>query len=412
MSAARIASWYSAVALAVLALGCGATVDPLGRERGEQEEPAPDSDLLRPLVPPTSYPDLFTDLLGKSRAEVSARVEAAFARLFHGEPSSEAIYFTVGGDQAYIQDILHGDVRSEGIGLGMLICVQLDRRDEFDRLWRFAFAALEQKSGPAKGYFRSTCSDGPCFDPYGHQEIVMALLFAHGRWGSRSGDIDYGSQALRLMAAMWQAPTAEMSALVDAESRLVVDEPTAEGSKRTRPSNVKPGYYDLWAEATGDERWSQAASAGRELLRRAAHPQTGLLPLRADFAGQAVPGSDRFVPDGYRAHLNMALDYLFVDASPGYAAQNERLLAFFAQQGMDGYGSSYLLDGSRCVDCTPSTALLAMNGVSALTVTVEPRSSFIQAAWDAQPQDGQARYYDGLLHLVALLALSGNLRVY
>jgi oligosaccharide reducing-end xylanase len=405
------------VALAALSSACGATVDPLGYEpRPPDVVNAPDSDTLRALPAPSGYPNAFRELLGKSDAEVAALLEAAFERLFHGDPTSEAIYFTVGDDQAYIQDILHGDVRSEGMGLGMLIAVQLDHREEFDRLWRFAHASLEYDAGSARGYFRSTCSSGPCIDPYGHQELAMALLLAHGRWGSRSGSIDYGSEALRLLEVMWQTPAAadaggsELTALFDAEHLLVVDEPTRERASMTRPSNVKPGYYALWAIATGDDRFNQAAQAGRVFLQGAAHPRTGLLPLRADFDGVPVSGSDNFVPEGYRAQLNMGLDFVWRDES-GYVAESDRLLGFFAAQG-PSYGSSYPLDGSRCINCIPSTALVAMNGVSALYATHAERSAFVEAAWDAAPADGDARYYDGLLHLLSLLVLSGNLRVY
>ena len=35
----------------------------------------------------------------------------------------------MGTDQAYIQDTLHGDMRTEGIGLAMMIAVELDKRD-------------------------------------------------------------------------------------------------------------------------------------------------------------------------------------------------------------------------------------------------------------------------------------------
>jgi oligosaccharide reducing-end xylanase len=409
------------MALATLAAACGATVDPLGYEPQDREPDtvnAPDSDTLQPLPGPASYPNPFGELLGKSEAEVSAKLDAAFQRLFHGDPATQAIYFHVGDDQAYIQDILHGDVRSEGMGLGMLIAVELDHRQEFDRLWRFAHASLEYSSGPARGYFRSTCSDGPCIDPYGHQELAMALLFAHGRWGSRSGSIDYGSEALRLLQVMWQRPAVEglddeqLTTLFDADSDLVVDEPTLERASVTRPSNVKPGYYALWAQASGDNRFAEAAAAGRAFLKAAVHPRTGLLPLRAGFDGVPVPGSDHFVPEGYRAQLNMALDFVFWNDEPWYTTESDRLLGFFAAQGPQSYGSSYVLDGSRCLDCFPNTALVAMNGVSALSASHSERLAFVEAAWNAEPQDGEARYYDGLLHLLALLVLSGNLRVY
>jgi len=35
----------------------------------------------------------------------------------------------------YIEDIGHRDTRSESISYGMMIAVQMDKVEEFDRLW-------------------------------------------------------------------------------------------------------------------------------------------------------------------------------------------------------------------------------------------------------------------------------------
>jgi oligosaccharide reducing-end xylanase len=35
----------------------------------------------------------------------------------------------------YIEDIGHRDARSESISYGMMIAVQMDKVEEFDRLW-------------------------------------------------------------------------------------------------------------------------------------------------------------------------------------------------------------------------------------------------------------------------------------
>jgi oligosaccharide reducing-end xylanase len=408
--------------LAIAALwlaGCGATVDPLGSDPQPPAGPtAPNSDTLRPLAGPAKYPNAFGELLGKTEAEIDAKLDATFQRLFYGDPATEAVYFTVGDDQAYIQDILHGDVRSEGVALGMLIAVELDHREEFDRLWTFAASSLRYASGPNRGYFRSTCADGPCADPYGHQELALSLLFAHGRWGSKTGRIDYGSEALQALDVLWHKEqenggvVAGVTSSFDPESLLVVDEPTSARSHATRPSNVKPGYYALFARATGDDTWSRAAVAARQFLKSAAHPKTGLLPLRAGFDGVAEPGSDTFESQGYRAQLNMALDNLFWADEPWYETESDKLLAFFVGQGMNTYGASFPLDGARCLDCTRSLALVCMNGVSALAATLADKTSFVDAVWKVEPMDGNNRYYDGILHLLSLLTLSGRLRIY
>jgi oligosaccharide reducing-end xylanase len=412
------ASWLLPYA-ACWSLACGATVDPLGHDpAGASGPPAPDSDTLRALRGPAVYDSPFQELLGKTEQEVDAKLSGAFQRLFHGDIATQAIYFTVGDDQAYVQDILHGDVRSEGVGLGMLIALELDQRDELDRLWTYAAAALRYQTGPRRGYFRSSCADGPCVDPYGQQTLAMALLFAHGRWGSHSGHIDYGSEALQLLDVMWHKQQQNggivdgVTNLFDADSSLAVDEPTRERAAATRPANVMPGYYALWAQATGDGRWLSAASAGRRFLQAAAHATTGLLPWRASFQGQPLPGSDTFVSDVYRAQLNMTLDHVFHGEEPWYTAESDKLLAFFASQGLASYGSTFPLDGSGCIDCLHALSLVAMNGVSALPATSADKSAFVEAVWNAVPTDGPQRYYDDLLHLLALLTLGGRLRVY
>jgi oligosaccharide reducing-end xylanase len=200
--------------------------------------------------------------------------------------------------------------------------------------------------------------------------------------------------------------------MFDATTRLVVDEPSTAHAQLTRPSNVMPGYYALWGEATSDPAWLAIAEASRQFLQAAAHPKTGLLPLRARFDGSAVPGSDAFVPEGYRAQLAMTLDHVFTGAEPWYAAESNSLLDFFSGQGLTSYGASYALDGSRCLDCNRSLALVAMNGVSALPATQTTRAAFVEAVWDAAPPTADVRYYDGLLHLLSLLTLSGRLRIY
>ena len=64
----------------------------------------------------------------------------------------------MGTEQAYIQDTLHGDIRTEGIGLAMMICIQLDKRAEFDRLWTYADTQMKHTDPPRRGYFESSAT--------------------------------------------------------------------------------------------------------------------------------------------------------------------------------------------------------------------------------------------------------------
>ena len=42
----------------------------------------------------------------------------------------------------------------------------------------------------------------PCDDPYGEQQMVTALIFAHDRWGSTTGPVNYEAGAVALLDVM------------------------------------------------------------------------------------------------------------------------------------------------------------------------------------------------------------------
>ncbi|MGK3992090.1 glycosyl hydrolase family 8 [Sorangium sp. So ce1024] len=383
------------------------------------------SDGLRPLTGPEEYPNALRDVLGKTDEEIEEKLTDRFNQLFYGDPYTEAIYYPMLGttDKAYIYDVLHMDVRTEGIGLAMIITVQLDRRVEFNRLWRYARDHLRYPGGPKEGYLRSYC-DFPegkksCADPYGQQQIAMALLFAHGRWGSDTGSIDYGADALAVLDVMRRKEEQnggvvdDVTNTFDEETKLPFDVPLASAANTTRPSILMPAYYELWAQATGDPFWSEAAASARAYWQRVAHPRTGLMPVRADFDGTPLPGSDEFASEAYRTPLNMALDHVWFGVDPWQVEEADRLLAFFSEQGIDDYGGAYTLDGeASSTPVSREAALIVMNGVTGLVAKNEERAAFIKAAWSMPPSVGTPRYYSGLLNLLSLLTLSGQFRVY
>ena len=52
-----------------------------------------------------------------------------------------------------ISDIKNHDVRTEGMSYGLMIAVQFDRKDIFDRLWRWSKKYMQHQEGLLKGYF-------------------------------------------------------------------------------------------------------------------------------------------------------------------------------------------------------------------------------------------------------------------
>ena len=62
------------------------------------------------------------------------RLEEIWQTMFYG-PEDERIYHPVGEDMGYIEDTGNHDARTEGMSYGMMACVQLDHKEEFDRIW-------------------------------------------------------------------------------------------------------------------------------------------------------------------------------------------------------------------------------------------------------------------------------------
>jgi oligosaccharide reducing-end xylanase len=416
------------VASLLLLPSCETTLDSLGcteRDRssdGGGTQLVPNS--IKPLAPlagHASYPNAFRDLLGKSDSEIAAKVSDAFDQLFHGDPATEAIFVETGTDQAYIFDALHDEVRTEGIGFAMLITVSLDKRDEFDRLWRYT-KSIQVADGAAQGYLPSWCDGGngdeSCYDPFGLEQITTALLLARGRWQAAPGAIDYGLEAATLLdlirnKQLYNCGVVDgITAPFDAKKALPYDTPTTAAAGVSRPSIVMPAFYQLWYQATGDPFWAQAAAAARAYWQASANATTGLLPQKARFDGTPVAGFDNFTSECQRIFFNMALDHIWSNSSPWLTDQSNRLLQFFIGRGLTTYGLVFSLDGST-IKSLHTEGLISANGALALIATSDIRRDFVSEVWNlGLPATGAGRYYPGITQLMAFVIMSGQMRIY
>lgn len=370
---------------------------------------------------------------------VTKKVKAAFQQLFHGDPATQAVYFPAGknknGELAYILDVLHDDVRSEGMSYGMMIAVQLDKKAEFDALWNWARTYMyhEAANHPARGYFSwSMKRDGTPNDempaPDGEEYFVTALYFASGRWGDGRGIYDYRAEADRLLTDMRHRPAIEgrtisgvqkAGDLFHPEHAMVRFTPNLEHKDHTDPSYHLPAFYELWAQ-WGPEAdrafWARAATASRDFFQKTTHPATGLAPEYANLDGTpwAAPwneGSVHFQFDAWRTAMNWSFDWAWWAKDTRARTLSDRLQAFFESKGLDTYGNQFTRDGKQFGD-THSTGLVAMNAVASLAAT-HPRSrAFVNALWDTPVPSGQGRYYDGMLYLLGMLHCSGDFRVW
>jgi oligosaccharide reducing-end xylanase len=416
--ASRPRAWLLASLLASSA--CQSTLDSLGCKEHVITLDAAVGDGLpavawSPVLGPASYPNAFRDVLGKSETEIKTRVNNAYAQLFHGDPENEAIFFAEGPDRACIRDVLHDQIRSEGLGLGMLISVALGKRNDFDRLWRYS-KSIQVTTGPAQGYFPSLCGEAgeSCFDPFGLEQMVTALLLARDLWQETAGDIDYAFEAASLLdvirnKGIYDCGLGEdVTPVFDEKSALPYDVPVPAAAGKSRPSIVTPAYYDLWFQATGDVFWSRAAEAARAYWQASSNPSTGLIPWRSAFDGTPVPGSDVFNSESLRVFFNIAIDGIWSGRKPWLVAESNRVLQFFNSKGLANYGHMFSLDGAT-LQSFHDRALVAANGSLAIIATSDLQRDFVSEVWNlGMPSTGSSRYYSGLMHMLALVILSGQ----
>ena len=374
-----------------------------------------------------SYPNLFSQLLGKSKSQVDSQIDSAFYQLFYGDDETQRLFYPVGSDMGYIEDINNQDVRTEGMSYGMMIAVQLNKKEVFDRLWKWANTYMQFHSGQHKDFFAWHCkTDGIKIDSAsasdGEQWFVTSLFFAASRWGSGEGIFNYKAEAQKILDAMLSKTDSSSDSRVvtnmfNKKLKLVVFVPNGVADKFTDPSYILPHYYELWARWSDKNNnfWCEAASAGRKFLTIAANPETGLSPDYAHFNGTPINpwggGNNDFRFDAWRVAMNTAIDYEWFGKDKWEVTECNRLLNFFSSQGINDYVNQYTLEGKK-LSSDRSTGLVAMNAVAALASTNKNRKEFVEALWNVPIPTGKYRYYDGMLYMLGMLQVSGNFRVY
>lgn len=366
------------------------------------------------------YRNLFREY-GYSEDEINKKVESTWQKLFYGT-DDERLYYPVGDDMAYIYTADTDDVRSEGMSYGMMICVQMNKQEEFNRLWKWAKTYMQHKSGEHKGYFawqmntNGTIKDNtPASD--GEEYFATSLLFASARWGDGEGIYDYHKEAQEILTTMLhQADDRQGVNMFNSDHKMPVFCPIGNAATYTDPSYHLPAFYEVWAlEADQDnEFWSEAAKASREYFRKATNASTGLAPDYSEYSGAAKNegnhGDFRF--DAWRTAANIACDYAWWAKDDWAVTHADTLQSFFYDKGVENYGNQWALDGSKEYSTDHSPGLVAMNATAGLAASTQKAWAFVEDFWNISPTTGKYRYYDGCLYMMGLLHCSGNFRVY
>ena len=371
------------------------------------------------------YRNVFKEC-GYSEDEIAKSVEQTFETIFYGK-EEERFYHEVGDDMAYMEDTGNHDVRTEGMSYGMMVCVQMNKKEEFDRLWKWVRTYMYIENGPNKNYFVWSCgldgsknADGPA--PDGEEYFAMALFFASARWGDGEGIFNYGAEAKAILRECVHKGEASHPGepMWEPSNKLIKFVP---GFDFSDPSYHLPHFYELFAKnADPCDRtfWEQAAEASRGYLHLACHPKTGLSAEYADYDGKPHIGHqeifgrhDWYYSDAYRTIANIGMDHLWFEKDPWQVEIANRLQHFYCAEQKEHWDGVFLTDGTRLEEkALHPVAIVAVNAQASLAADGPYVKECVDRLWDTPLRTGDRRYYDNFLYMFAMLALSGNYRIY
>lgn len=383
------------------------------------------------------YRNVFVEM-GIDKAEVEKRLEEIKQFYFYGGEDKQ-VYFPVGEDMGYICDTGNNDARTEGMSYGMMLCVQLNMKEEFDRLWKWSKTYMWMSEGYNEGYFAWSCAtdgtrnaDGPA--PDGEEFFALALFFASHRWGDGEGIFEYSKEAREILSAcLHKGKDGRVGTpMWNLENHQILFVP---GIDFTDPSYHLPHFYELfalWANEEDREFWKQAATASREYLAKACHPVTGFSAEYAEFDAspmkRPLPWTtdrhDWFYSDSYRTVANIGLDAEWFGIDKGHFAAAKNIQSFLIESQRAGKYSIYELDGTPAAKEYPKDAGVEKNEAlhpiaipatvaqSVLAAETEYSREWVENLWNMPMRTGRWRYYDNCLYFFAFLALSGNYRIW
>lgn len=350
---------------------------------------------------------------GYSKFDVENKVIECWNNIFD-QNNKNHFYHEVDNQMGFMEDTGNNDARTEGMSYGMMMAVQMNRKDVFDRIWKWTRTYMYLKDGFNAGFFSwsnktdgSRNSDGPA--PDGEEYFALALFFAAEKWGDGEGIFEYSEEARKILKTAIHGP----SLMWNTENyliRFVCNCPFSD------PSYHLPHFYEVFAKRCYPEDrefWVKAAKESRKYLKKACNAETGLAAEYAEFDGSplSVEHHGTFFSDSYRVAANIGLDALWFGKNADLSDIAEKIIKFFDGK-TENDMKDYLVTGKELkkkarhpigLIATVAEAALAVDDIGNPSV-----KRAVERLWNTPMREGKRRYYDNCLYFFAILALSGH----
>ncbi len=299
------------------------------------------------------------------------------------------------------------ETRSEGMGYGMILSAYFGEKGVFDSLFSFYKSKRTEEALNLMAW-QVTCSGitDPGSATDGDIDVAYALLIADNQWGG-----DYADEADSILTILQEHYFATCGGSIYTMYPGCGEYGLWGGCELTDISYYSPGYFRVFAEATGDAFWNEVAVDAYTVLNDGAHLSTGLVPDWQSYDG--VPGGDPpsgrddyYHYDACRTPWRMALDYIW-NGNNTANSWCDKISAFANGKGASDIVDGYELDGTAVGEYNNSSFVggFAVGSVCYSQAMVDNFASRLLQlnglGWDDQ-------YFNFSLRCLYSLVLTGN----
>ncbi len=294
------------------------------------------------------------------------------------------------------------DTVSEGLGYGMILAVYFGEQPLFDDLYRYVKLFLNSNGLmswhiDSSGNIVGTDGIGAATDA--DEDIAIALVFAHKKWGS-NGSIQYESEAKNYISKIF-------TKMVEQGTYVLKPGDTFGGSNCTNPSYFAPAWYRIFADFTGNTAWNNVADKCYEIVDKAKNSNTGLVPDWCTANGTQASGRGfDFKYDAIRYQWRTAIDYSWYGTQKA-KTNCDQISNFFKNIGVSNIKDGYTISGSQ-ISSNHTATFVSCCAASALTGEDASYARNIYNECIRVKDSGNYTYYGNSLRLMALLYTTGN----